>query len=73
MEDLIRSIPEIEDVAVIGVSDHKHGEVPRAYIVVKKSEKISEAEIHDFVNSQVNDVIFSFLFGIFLIFRGLKI
>ena len=35
LEDLIRSIPEVEDVAVIGIDDAKAGELPRAYIVKK--------------------------------------
>ena len=39
LEDLIRSIPEVEDVAVIGIDDAKAGELPRAYIVRKAGAK----------------------------------
>lgn len=33
LEDVIRSIPEASDVAVIGVPSDRQGEVPRAYVV----------------------------------------
>jgi len=33
LEDVIRSIPEASDVAVIGVASAREGEVPRAYVV----------------------------------------
>jgi len=33
LEDVIRSIPEATDVAVIGVASAREGEVPRAYVV----------------------------------------
>ncbi len=54
LEDLIRSIPEVEDVAVIGVSDHKSGEVPRAYIVPRNGVTLTENQIHQFVNDHVS-------------------
>jgi acyl-CoA synthetase (AMP-forming)/AMP-acid ligase II len=38
LEDLIRSIPTVEDVAVIGIDDVKSGELPRAYIVLKQGK-----------------------------------
>ena len=54
LEDVIRSIPEIEDVAVIGVPDDKDGEVPRAYVVVEQDAKITQDDIHKFVDSHVS-------------------
>jgi fatty-acyl-CoA synthase len=54
LEDLIRSIPEIDDVAVIGVSDRKSGEVPRAYVVPMKDAKVTANDIHEFVNNHVS-------------------
>ena len=33
LEDVIRSLPGVKDVAVIGVKSEREGEVPRAYIV----------------------------------------
>ena len=33
LEDLLRLHDKVADVAVIGVPDERHGELPRAYIV----------------------------------------
>ena len=53
LEALLLSHPQILDAAVIGVdSPAEHTEVPRAYVVADKS-KISEAQIKDFVKSNV--------------------
>merc|ERR1719219_2144422 len=38
LEDVIRSIPEVTDVAVIGIEDERDGEVPRAYVVSSSPE-----------------------------------
>ena len=54
LEDVIRSIPGIKDVAVIGVPDGKDGEVPCAYVVVEKDSKTTQYDIHKFVDSQVS-------------------
>eukprot|EP00092_Neocalanus_flemingeri_P028236 GFUD01030662.1.p1 GENE.GFUD01030662.1~~GFUD01030662.1.p1 ORF type:complete len:562 (+),score=162.99 GFUD01030662.1:38-1723(+) len=48
LENLIRSLEDVQDVAVIGVPDERSGEVPRAY-VVKKNEKLVEKDVEDFV------------------------
>lgn len=53
LEDLLRTHEKVLDVAVIGVPDERHGEVPRAYIV--KKDEISEAEIDEFVSERVAD------------------
>merc|ERR1719397_798357 len=38
LEDVIRSIPEVTDVAVIGIEDERDGELPRAYVVSSSAE-----------------------------------
>ena len=33
LEDTLRELPGVQDVAVIGVDDEKSGQVPKAFIV----------------------------------------
>ena len=40
LEDVIRSLSGVKDVAVIGVKSEREGEVPRAYIVRLDIEKV---------------------------------
>merc|ERR1711860_300286 len=51
LENVLRSHPNITDVAVIGVPDERSGEVPRAYLVVNKP--MMEKDVHDFMNAEV--------------------
>ena len=44
LENLIRSLPGVLDVAVIGVPDERAGELPRAY-VVKDGQNIQSEDI----------------------------
>ena len=44
LENIIRGIPGVMDVAVIGIPKERAGEVPSAY-VVKKSEDLQELTI----------------------------
>ena len=44
LENLIRSLPGVQDVAVIGVPDERAGELPRAY-VVKADQNIQSEDI----------------------------
>merc|ERR1711860_325016 len=53
LENILRSHPKVEDVAVIGVPDERAGEVPRAYLVVKES--MTEEEVHTFINAEVSE------------------
>lgn len=53
LENLILEIPEIADVAVVGVPDTLAGEVPRAFVVKKPNAEIAEEDIILYVNSKV--------------------
>ena len=49
LEALLLTHPNIQDVAVIGKPDERAGELPRAYVVVKPGETMTEDEVHAFV------------------------
>eukprot|EP00095_Tigriopus_kingsejongensis_P000194 maker-scaffold41_size498431-snap-gene-1.20 protein:Tk00194 transcript:maker-scaffold41_size498431-snap-gene-1.20-mRNA-1 annotation:"probable 4-coumarate-- ligase 1-like" len=53
LEDLIRGFGKIQDVAVIGVPHEKFGEAPRAYVVAKEGETVSEEEISAYVRERM--------------------
>ncbi|XP_075222442.1 luciferin 4-monooxygenase-like [Lycorma delicatula] len=54
LEELILSIPEIKDVAVIGLPDEASGELPMAFAVRQPGSNISENDIVKFVASKVS-------------------
>lgn len=51
LEDLLLTMPEITDAAVIPVPDDEAGEMPKAFVVL--NSKISEAEIMKYVSERV--------------------
>ena len=50
LEDLIRGMEGVRDVAVIGIPDARAGEVPRAY-VVREAEAVTEAAVRGHVEA----------------------
>lgn len=46
---LLLQLPSIEAVGVVGVPDEEAGELPRAYVVIKKGHQITEKEIQQYV------------------------
>ncbi|MDR3294221.1 MAG: AMP-binding protein, partial [Clostridiales Family XIII bacterium] len=48
IEDFLRKYPKIKDVAVIGVPNHRLGEIAAAVIELKPDQKSSEEEIMQF-------------------------
>lgn len=53
MENLLISHPAILDAGVIGVPDPRAGELPKAFVVRKPDERITEEEIEKFVEERV--------------------
>ncbi|KAB7503840.1 4-coumarate--CoA ligase 1 [Armadillidium nasatum] len=50
LENILRTHPDIEDVAVIGIPDERSGEVPKAFVVrTKESKNLNEKEVKEFV------------------------
>uniref|UniRef100_A0A1I8AD01 4-coumarate--CoA ligase 1-like n=1 Tax=Steinernema glaseri TaxID=37863 RepID=A0A1I8AD01_9BILA len=53
LEGIILTHPNVADASVIGIPDRKHGELPRAYVVLKKKDGNLQ-EIVDFVKGKVS-------------------
>lgn len=54
LEDIIRRMPGVIDVAVVGVPDELAGEIPRAFVVCEKGEhEVTEDSVKKFVHHQV--------------------
>lgn len=53
LENLIQELPGVSDVAVAGIADEAAGEVPRAYIVLKKGSELSEIAVVGHVKDRV--------------------
>ncbi|KAL4715657.1 hypothetical protein ACJJTC_006236 [Scirpophaga incertulas] len=53
LESILRSHPAVQDAGVIGVPHEFFGEVPKAFVTLKKESKISPEDIQDFVASKV--------------------
>ncbi|KAK4887102.1 hypothetical protein RN001_003373 [Aquatica leii] len=53
LENLIRNFPGVEDAAVIGVSNDRYGQVPRAFVVLKSGSKLNTDELISYVSNNV--------------------
>jgi 4-coumarate--CoA ligase len=49
LESVVMEMPEVSDVAVVGMPDHLAGELPKAFVVVKPKYKLTEKQVYDFV------------------------
>ncbi|TGZ55917.1 uncharacterized protein [Temnothorax longispinosus] len=55
LEALLRMHPDVVEAAVIGIPHARHGEVPKAFVVVSKGKKPTEDDIKNFVKGKVSD------------------
>ena len=53
LEEILRTHPDIVDAAVIGQPHPHHGEIPRAFVVLRPDTKTSEKCIQNFVGERV--------------------
>ena len=53
VENAIFELPQVAEAALIGIRDEKWGEVGRAIVVLKPSQKLTEAEILDFLKGRL--------------------
>ena len=52
IEDILYEHPAVKLCAVVGKSDARSGEIPKAYVVLKEGANATAQEIIDFVNSK---------------------
>lgn len=55
LEDIIKGLDSVVDVAVIGVPHEKFGEIPKAFIILKKGVTVNPEEVKDYVAKHVAD------------------
>lgn len=53
LEEVLRTHPQIQEAAVIGIPHDVYGEVPKAFVVRKKNATLEESEIHAFVEKKL--------------------
>ncbi|XP_031827653.1 uncharacterized protein LOC116424844 [Nomia melanderi] len=53
LEALLRSHPDIQEAAVIGVPDQRCGEVPKAFVIAKDGKKPTEDDVKSFLKGKV--------------------
>jgi fatty-acyl-CoA synthase len=53
VENAIYELPRVAEAAVIGIKDPKWGEVGRAVVVLKAGQKLTEAEVLDFLKGKL--------------------
>ncbi|MFH0783528.1 MAG: AMP-binding protein [Pseudomonadota bacterium] len=54
IEEFLYTHPKVKDVQVVGVPSEKYGEEVAAFIQLKTSENVTEAEIKDFCKDQIS-------------------
>ncbi|XP_017766805.1 PREDICTED: 4-coumarate--CoA ligase 1 isoform X1 [Eufriesea mexicana] len=55
LEAVLRTHPAVQEAAVIGVSDQRSGELPKAFVVLKKGATVKAEDIKDFVKNKVTE------------------
>lgn len=53
LEEILRRHEKIADAAVIGVPHERFGEIPKAFVVIKKDMEIKEDDIKEYVAQHV--------------------
>ena len=53
LEGILLEHAAVADAAVIGKEDHEHGEIPKAFVVLKAGSAASDRELMDYVAEQV--------------------
>lgn len=55
IENVLKSHPAVENAAAVGLNDDEAGELPLAFVTVKKDQKVTAEELHEMVTRQLSD------------------
>lgn len=55
LEGILRTHPDIADAAVIGIPDARYGEVPKAFVALKKNRTTTAENIQNFMKGKVSE------------------
>lgn len=53
VEEVLYQIPQVLEAAVVGVPHEVYGEVPKAFVVLKSEQSLTEADVLDFCRTQL--------------------
>lgn len=53
IEEVLYQMPQVLEAAVVGMPHEVYGEVPKAFVVVKDGEQLSEQAVFDYCMSQL--------------------
>jgi fatty-acyl-CoA synthase len=53
IEEFLYTLPGVRDVQVIGIPDHRHGEVVGAFVIRKAGAELSEEDVIDFTRTRI--------------------
>ncbi len=53
VEEVLSQLPGVNEVAIIGIPDPEHGEVPKAYIVPEKNVSLTEKQVIDYCRQKL--------------------
>jgi acyl-coenzyme A synthetase/AMP-(fatty) acid ligase len=56
LESILLTHDAVEDAAVVGIENEERGEVPKAFITLKKGKQVDERSLITFVNLNVNPI-----------------
>lgn len=55
LEAILRTHPDVQEAAVVGIPDARSGEVPKAFVLPKKGRNPSEEDVQNFLKGKVSE------------------
>lgn len=53
IENFIYTMPQVQMVEVVGIPDHKYGEIVGAFVILKDGESLTQDEVQDFCKGKI--------------------